>query len=180
MRVNQQCWDFLLCSRVTQCTNHCWFELQTLLIWVIIEPVLRKNSQIHVFVRKKIIPAVVWFFLPVQFQWQPHTTRNLKQVAASNLQNSTGEKNHTTGHKIIPQASNFKPAFLHMQYWVFLWFIQLVLQCESTNSAETFCYAIGSLNAPTIAGLSSHTLDLGDYRASFKEKQPNSCICQKK
>ena len=31
------------------------------------------------------------------------------------------------------------------------------LQCESTNSAETFCYAvaIGSLNAPTIAGLSS-------------------------
>ena len=35
MRVNQQCWDFLLCSRVTQCTNHCWFEL---------EPVLRKKT----------------------------------------------------------------------------------------------------------------------------------------
>ena len=34
MRVNQQCWDFLLCSRVTLCTNTYWFELQTLLLWV--------------------------------------------------------------------------------------------------------------------------------------------------
>ena len=153
MQVNQQCWDFLLCSRVTQCTNHCWFELQTLLIWVIIEPVLRTNSQIHVFVRKKIIPAVVWFFLPVQFQWQPHTTRNLKQVAASNWQNSTGEKIIPLGIKSYHKLPIFTPAFL--QYWVFLEFIRLGLQCESTNSAETFCYAVKSLNAPTIAGLSS-------------------------
>ena len=46
---------------------------------------LRKNSQINVFVRQKfkLIPAVVWFFVPVQFQWQPHTARNLKQTSGS-------------------------------------------------------------------------------------------------
>ena len=55
---------------------------------------LRKNSQINVFFRKIIIliPAVVLFFLPVQFQWQPHTTRNVKQVAASNLQTQLGKR----------------------------------------------------------------------------------------
>ena len=152
MRVNRQCWDFLLCSRVTQCTNHCWFELQTLLIYVILEPVLRKNSQINVFVRKKIIPVVVWFFLPVQFQWQPHTTKNLKQVVASNSKTQLG-KNNTTGQRIIKKPPIFTLVFL--QYWGVLQFICFGLQCKSTNSAETFCYAVGSLNAPTIADLSS-------------------------
>ena len=62
---------------------------------------------------------------------------------------------HTTGHKSYHKLKLqiFTLAFL--QYWVFLQFIYLSLQCESTNSAETFCYAVGSLNPPTIAGLSS-------------------------
>ena len=63
-------------------------------------------------------------------------------------------KNNTTGIKSYHKpSSNFYTGLLAILG--FLQLIRLGLQCESTNSAETFCYAVGSLNAPTIAGLSS-------------------------
>ena len=137
-------------SRIQRCQKGTP-ENTTLAICTVWAPYAQICAQ--VFVSQKIIPAVVWFFLPVKFHWQPHTSRNLKQVAASNLQNSTGEKIKLLVRKSYRKPPIFTLAFL--QYCFFLQFICLGLQCESTNSAETFCYGVGSLNAPTIAGLGS-------------------------
>ena len=122
---------------------------------------------------------MVWFFLPVQFQWQPHTTRNLKQVAASNLQNSTGEKNHTmaTGHKIIPQASNFYTGFLAILFFFFgIHSFALICNASQPIVLRLFVLQEGHSMHQSLLVWAPNTLNLGDYRASFKEKQPNSFI----
>ena len=153
MRVNQQCWDFLLCSRVTLCTNTYWFELKTLLLWVGIEPVLRKNcdkkellkmspcrfawpglrAQIcaQVFARQKIIPALVWLFLSssvsVRTTDNPKPQTNLQEVI---YETQLGNKNNTTKLKNIPQASKFYTGFVAILIFFCNWF---ALVCNASQ-----------------------------------------------
>ena len=70
-----------------------------------------------------------------QYHTQPETPNRWQQVI---YKTQLGKKIIPLGIKSYHKLPIFTPTFLQYNYCGFLEFIRLNLQCESTNSAETF------------------------------------------